>query len=48
MTPAEASGINLNLGKNKWLGLLKQSLQADGMNGKSSNATSEQNEQQVQ
>jgi len=25
MTPAEASGINLELGKNKWLDLIKQS-----------------------
>ena len=25
MTPAEASGINLNLGENKWLDLIKQS-----------------------
>jgi len=25
MTPAEASGINLNLGENKWLDLIRQS-----------------------
>lgn len=28
-TPAQASGIELQLGRNKWLGLLKMSLKND-------------------
>ena len=47
MTPAQASGLDLNLGRNRWLELLKKSLQSDGMGGKSSNATKGQNETQV-
>jgi len=43
MTPSEKAGINLELGNNKWLGLLKKSLQADGMREKSREAT-QQNE----
>ncbi len=40
ITPAEKAGIDLELGNNKWLSLLKKSLQADGLNGeKSSYAT---------
>lgn len=27
-TPAEASGINLDLGRNRWLGLLEKSLES--------------------
>jgi len=26
LTPAEMAGINLNLGRNKWMGLIEQSL----------------------
>ena len=40
MTPSEKAGINLDLGNNKWLGLLKKSLQnSDGKSCKSSEAT---------
>ena len=31
MTPSEKAGINLELGNNRWLGLLKKSLHSDGM-----------------
>ena len=41
MTPSEKAGINLELGQNKWLSLLKKSLQADDMQ-KSTNATNEE------
>ncbi|MEK0338209.1 MAG: DDE-type integrase/transposase/recombinase, partial [Nitrosopumilus sp.] len=40
MTPSEKAGINLDLGNNRWLGLLKKSLlNSDDMSGKSTNAT---------
>jgi hypothetical protein len=31
LTPAEASGINLELGENKWLSMLKKSTENNGV-----------------